>query len=57
MAARARLVHVCTRFSFFLEMQFDSWMDDCDVMSFSTVLQSYQDDVRVIMDNCVHDFI
>ena len=29
------------------------WMDGLDFMSFSTVFQSYQDDERVILKNCV----
>ena len=30
----------------------DGWMT-CDLMSFLTVFQSYQDDVRMIMKGCV----
>ena len=44
-------------FSFKLKANFGSmngWMA-CDFTSFSTIFQSYQDDVRVIMKGCVQE--
>ena len=38
------------------EAYYHGWMDrwmPCDFTSFSTVFQSYQDDVRMIMKGCV----
>ena len=38
------------------ELLMDGWMDGwmtCDFTSFSTVFQSYQDDGRLIMKDCV----
>ena len=34
------------------DIQVDGWMT-CNFMSFLTVFQSYQDDVRMIMKGCV----
>ena len=38
--------------SFSAQLGTDGWMT-CDFTSFSTVFQSYQDDVRMIMKGCV----